>query len=130
MLWKVWVMDLGDIDVLFGMLMDIVDFKDENYKILIVGGIFVMLWLVIFGIIKVVFEMNSFLLVVLFQEMIWVLIDVVICGKNDLLIGFKENVIIGKIIFVGIGMLVYCYIKLKEVGNVVDGVYLISDFEK
>lgn len=30
--------------------------------------------------------------------------DVVICGKKDFFFGLKENVIIGKIILVGIGM--------------------------
>jgi DNA-directed RNA polymerase subunit beta' len=39
MLRKVRVMDPGDTDVLPGTLMDIADFKDENYKTLIAGGI-------------------------------------------------------------------------------------------
>lgn len=59
--------------------------------------------------------------------MMCVFIDVVIWGKNDLLVGFKENVIIGKIILVGMGMGVYCNIKFKEVSvniGVIDGVII------
>lgn len=57
------------------------------------------------------------------------LIDVVICGKKDLLFGLKENVIIGKIILVGIGMVCYCNMELKEVGVVSENVYSILDIE-
>lgn len=66
MLCKICVMDLGDIEIFLGILMDIVEFKDCNYDILVVGGVFVISCLVLFGIIKVLLEINSFLFVVFF----------------------------------------------------------------
>ena len=130
MLRKVRVMDPGDTDVLPGTLMDIADFKDENYKTLIAGGIPATSRPVILGITKAALETNSFLSAASFQETTRVLTDAAIRGKNDPLIGLKENVIIGKIIPAGTGMPVYRHIKPKEVGNVADGVYSISDLEK
>lgn len=41
-----------------------------------------------------------------------VFMDVVIKGKCDELFGFKENVIIGKLVLVGIGMMRYCNVEL------------------
>ena len=130
MLRKVRIMDPGDTDVLPGTLMDIADFKDENYKTLIAGGIPATSRPVILGITKAALETNSFLSAASFQETTRVLTDAAIRGKNDPLIGLKENVIIGKIIPAGTGMPNYRHIKPKEVGNVADGVYSISDLEK
>lgn len=38
MLRKVRVMDPGDTDILPGTLLDIADFKDQNYNTLVAGG--------------------------------------------------------------------------------------------
>lgn len=60
------------------------------------------------GIIKVLFVIEFFILVVLFQEIICVLIEVVVNnGKSDEFCGFKENVIVGCLILVGIGFVYY-----------------------
>ena len=56
--------------------------------------------------------------------------DAAIRGKNDPLIGLKENVIIGKIIPAGTGMKKYRDIEPDEVGVTTDSVYSISDVEK
>ena len=47
---------------------------------------------------------NSFLSAASFQETTRVLTDAAIKGKNDRLLGLKENVIIGKLIPAGTGM--------------------------
>ena len=68
-----------------------------------------------------------------FQETTRVLTDASIRGKNDPLLGLKENVIIGKIIPAGTGMPVY-----REMEPKVDipedekkkSVYSIADIEK
>ncbi|KIS02670.1 DNA-directed RNA polymerase subunit beta' [Paucilactobacillus wasatchensis] len=131
MMRKVRVMDPGDTDVLPGALMDVDEFRDDNYKTLIAGGIPATGRPVILGITKAALETNSFLSAASFQETTRVLTDAAIRGKNDPLVGLKENVIIGKIIPAGTGMAEYRGIKPKEVGVAsTDGVYSISDIEK
>ncbi|KIO95324.1 DNA-directed RNA polymerase beta' subunit [Levilactobacillus brevis] len=131
MLRKVRIMDPGDTDVLPGTLMDIQDFRRANYQTLIDGGIAATARPVILGITKAALETNSFLSAASFQETTRVLTDAAIRGKNDPLVGLKENVIIGKIIPAGTGMPDYRQIKPKEVGGTsTEGVYSISDLEK
>ncbi len=88
--------DPGDTDVLPGIvLMDIDDFRDHNYKTLIAGGTPATARPVILGITKAALETNSSLSAASFQETTRVLTDAAIRGKNDPLVGLKENVIIG-----------------------------------
>ena len=115
MMRKVRVMDPGDTDVLPGELMDTSQFRDANYKTLISGGIPATARPVILGITKAALETNSFLSAASFQETTRVLTDAAIRGKEDPLVGLKENVIIGKIIPAGTGMAAYRNIKPKEV---------------
>ncbi len=131
MLRKVRIMDPGDTDVLPGTLLDIADFKQHNYKTLIAGGNPATARPVILGITKAALETNSFLSAASFQETTRVLTDAAIRGKNDPLIGLKENVIIGKIIPAGTGMPDYRKIKPKEQGSSsTDGVYSINELER
>ena len=126
MMRKVRVMDPGDTDMLPGQLMDIGQFRDANYKTLVAGNIPATARPVILGITKAALETNSFLSAASFQETTRVLTDAAIRGKNDPLVGLKENVIIGKIIPAGTGMSTYRNIKPKEV-NV--AAYSIKDLE-
>ncbi|WP_041534631.1 DNA-directed RNA polymerase subunit beta' [Pediococcus claussenii] len=131
MLRKVRVMDPGDTDILPGTLMDIDDFKQGNYQTLINGGIPATSRPVILGITKAALETNSFLSAASFQETTRVLTDAAIRGKNDPLVGLKENVIIGKIIPAGTGMGDYRHIKPEVVGAAVDSQpQSLSDVEK
>jgi DNA-directed RNA polymerase subunit beta' len=107
MLRKVRIMDPGDTDVLPGTLMDVYDFKEENYQTLISGGTLATARPVLLGITKASLETNSFLSAASFQETTRVLTDASIRGKKDDLLGLKENVIIGKIIPAGTGMAQY-----------------------
>lgn len=130
MLRKVRIMDPGDTNMLPGTLMDINDFKDNNVDTLINGSIPATARPVLLGITKASLETNSFLSAASFQETTRVLTDAAIRGKNDPLIGLKENVIIGKIIPAGTGMKKYRDIVPEEVGTASDSVYSISDVEK
>ena len=67
---------------------------------------------VLLGITKASLATNSFLSAASFQETTRVLTDAAIKGKNDKLMGLKENVIIGKLIPAGTGMKRYKNIKL------------------
>ena len=64
------------------------------------------------GITKASLATNSFLSAASFQETTRVLTDAAIKGKNDKLLGLKENVIIGKLIPAGTGMKMYSDISL------------------
>ena len=119
MLRKIRVMDPGQTDLLPGTLMDIADFKRANEPALFEGLVPATARPVLLGITKAALETNSFLSAASFQETTRVLTDAAIRGKNDPLVGLKENVIIGKIIPAGTGMAEYRKIKSKVVGDVI-----------
>ncbi len=129
MLRKIRVMDPGDTDILPGTLLDIADFRDQNYTTLVAGGIPATCRPVLLGITKASLETNSFLSAASFQETTRVLTDAAIRGKKDPLLGLKENVIIGKIIPAGTGMSRYRNMEPKEVKAASENVYSISDIE-
>ncbi|MDR1568551.1 MAG: DNA-directed RNA polymerase subunit beta' [Streptococcaceae bacterium] len=126
MLRKVRVMDPGDTDLLPGTLMDISDLTDANHETLISGGVPATARPVLLGITKASLETNSFLSAASFQETTRVLTDAAIRGKKDRLLGLKENVIIGKIIPAGTGMLRY---RNLEPDAKVKTIPSISDYE-
>ncbi|WP_302471691.1 DNA-directed RNA polymerase subunit beta' [Vagococcus intermedius] len=129
MLRKIRVMDPGDTDILPGTLIDISEFKEQNYSTLVAGGTPATGRPVLLGITKASLETNSFLSAASFQETTRVLTDAAIRGKKDPLLGLKENVIIGKIIPAGTGMPTYRNMEPKEVGVASENVYSISDIE-
>ncbi|EER75275.1 DNA-directed RNA polymerase, beta' subunit [Weissella paramesenteroides ATCC 33313] len=117
MLRKVRVMDPGETDLLPGTLMDIAQFRDANEDTLLKGGLPATGRPVLLGITKASLETNSFLSAASFQETTRVLTDAAIRGKNDPLVGLKENVIIGKLIPAGTGMKQYQEIEDKVVAE-------------
>lgn len=66
MLCKVCIIEVGDIKLLLGLLVDIYNFIDVNRDVFKYCKCLVIVKLVLFGIIKVFLEIESFLLVVLF----------------------------------------------------------------
>ncbi|WP_025024775.1 DNA-directed RNA polymerase subunit beta' [Companilactobacillus nodensis] len=133
MLRKIRILDPGDTDVLPGQLMDISQFTDHNRETLFNGGVPATGRPVLLGITKASLETNSFLSAASFQETTRVLTDASIRGKNDPLLGLKENVIIGKLIPAGTGMAKYNHMEPKKTGpmadNSLNGAYTISDIE-
>ena len=107
MLRKIRVMDNGSTDVLPGSLIEIDDFEKINETALLNGEMPATGRPVLMGITKASLETNSFLSAASFQETTRVLTDAAIRGKEDHLLGLKENVIIGKIIPAGTGMARY-----------------------
>ena len=112
MLKKIRIETNGDTNFLPGTLVDILEFEDENERLIAEGlepadGKQVML-----GITKASLATNSFLSAASFQETTKVLTEAAIKGKVDPLIGLKENVIIGKLIPAGTGMKRYRSVKL------------------
>ena len=107
MLRKVRVTDAGDTDVLPGTLLDIHQFTLANTDAILSGKTPATGRPVLLGITKASLETDSFLSAASFQETTRVLTDAAIKGKRDELLGLKENVIIGKLVPAGTGMLRY-----------------------
>jgi len=107
MMRKVRIDDPGDTNLLTGSLVDIFDFEAENEKAEAADLIPASGKRTLLGITKASLATDSFLSAASFQETTRVLTDAAVKGKIDPLRGLKENVIIGKLIPAGTGMLKY-----------------------
>lgn len=112
MLKKVKIEDAGDTDMLPGSLVDIFAFEKENERVIEEGGQPAIAKRTLLGITKASLATESFLSAASFQETTRVLTDAAIKGKEDPLVGLKENVIIGKLIPAGTGMSRYKNISI------------------
>ncbi len=113
MMRKVRVDEPGDSNLLVGTVVDSFVFEDANAQVqaridageedlrLAEGSV------VLMGITKASLATDSFLSAASFQETTKVLTDAAIKGKVDHLVGLKENVIIGKLIPAGSGLMAY-----------------------
>jgi len=113
MMRKVRVEDPGDSTLLTGTVVDTFEYEDANAAVqaridageeelrLAVAAPMLM------GITKASLATDSFLSAASFQETTKVLTDAAIKGKVDHLVGLKENVIIGKLIPAGSGLMAY-----------------------
>ena len=99
------IKDAGDSKFNVGNIADLSDFSEENEKIKIAGGNPAIGDVVILGISEVAITTSSFLSSVSFQHATRVLIETAIKGGVDKLRGLKENVIIGRLIPAGTGLI-------------------------
>ncbi|MCT4621726.1 MAG: DNA-directed RNA polymerase subunit beta' [Marinisporobacter sp.] len=111
---KVKIEDAGDTDLLPGGLCNIHEFEEVNRKVEEEGLNSGMGKRVLLGITKASLATESFLSAASFQETTRVLTEAAIKGKEDNLIGLKENVIIGKLIPAGTGMRRYKSIAIAH----------------
>jgi len=107
MLRKVRVENAGDTTMLPGTLVDYNKFNSENERVEAEGLRPAEGKRLLLGITKASLATDSFLSAASFQETTRVLTEAAIKGKIDPLIGLKENVIIGKLIPAGTGLLKY-----------------------
>ncbi|MCD8195078.1 MAG: DNA-directed RNA polymerase subunit beta', partial [Coprobacillus sp.] len=105
MLNKVFVIDSGDTNLLSGTRVSRQRITEENEKVLLLGKRPALFQPLILGITKAALEVDSFLSAASFQETTRVLTDASIKGKVDHLHGLKENVITGRLIPAGRGLL-------------------------
>ena len=105
MLRKVRVDSQGDTDMLPGDLKDRFQYELANAKVLAEGGEPATATPVLLGVTKASLTTESFLAAASFQETTKVLTDAAIAGEVDRLVGLKENVIIGKLIPAGTGLI-------------------------
>jgi DNA-directed RNA polymerase subunit beta' len=104
MLSKYKIEDAGDTTLLPGGLYSKFELDEANEIAEAEGGEAATGKRILLGITKASLATNSFLSAASFQETTRVLTDAAIKGKNDKLLGLKENVIIGKLIPAGTGM--------------------------
>ncbi|HML38518.1 MAG TPA: DNA-directed RNA polymerase subunit beta' [Bacillota bacterium] len=104
MLSKYKIEDAGDTALLPGGLYSKFELDEANEAAEAAGGETALGKRILLGITKASLATNSFLSAASFQETTRVLTDAAIKGKNDKLLGLKENVIIGKLIPAGTGM--------------------------
>ncbi len=116
MLKKVKVEDAGSTDLLPGGMHDSHVFDEINEAVIEQGGRPAVARPMLLGITKTSLATESFLSAASFQETTRVLTDASIKGRQDKLLGLKENVIIGKLIPAGTGMTRYRNIEVRPVG--------------
>ena len=107
MLKKVKIESSGDTNLLPGEIVDLYRCEDENNRVLAEGGVPATAKRILLGITKAALSTESFLSAASFQETSRVLTDAALKGKQDNLLGIKENVIIGKLIPAGTGLKKY-----------------------
>ncbi|MDI6894038.1 MAG: DNA-directed RNA polymerase subunit beta' [Bacillota bacterium] len=117
MLRRVRVDDPGDTDLLNGQFADMWEFEAENARVLEEGGQPAVARPMLMGITKASLATDSFLAAASFQETTRVLTEAAIKGKQDALIGLKENVIIGKLIPAGTGMSRYRRLEVVKLAQ-------------
>ena len=115
MLSKVKVEDPGDTDLLPGGYEDVLVYEKCNEDAIAQGLRPAVAKRVLLGITKASLATESFLSAASFQETTRVLTEAAIKGKEDHLIGLKENVILGKLIPAGTEMKKYRNIAVEKI---------------
>ena len=120
---KVRIEDPGDTELLSGTTVDVLELREENEKIdaRIAAGEITLRHAeaapMLLGITKASLMTESFLSAASFQETTKVLTEAAIRGKQDKLLGLKENVIIGKLIPAGTGLAEYRSVEIEDTEN-------------
>ncbi|HLI69838.1 MAG TPA: DNA-directed RNA polymerase subunit beta' [Ktedonobacteraceae bacterium] len=104
MLRRVKVDEPGDTEMLPNDLVDRFVYADTNARVLAEGGEPATAQTVLLGVTKASLNTDSFLAAASFQETTRVLTEAAIEAQTDHLVGLKENVIIGKLIPAGSGI--------------------------
>jgi DNA-directed RNA polymerase subunit beta' len=107
MMRRVKVMDVGDTDFVLEEQVDRLKFEEANQAVVAKGGKPAVGEPLILGITKASLSTESWVSAASFQETTKVLTDASIQGAVDRLRGLKENVIMGRLIPAGTGMLMY-----------------------
>ena len=117
MLRRVRIEEVGDTDFVVGELVDRFLFNAENDKVVEGGGRPGSAKPILLGITKASLSTDSFISAASFQETTRVLTEAAISGKVDDLRGLKENVIVGRLIPAGTGLLLYAKSELQPLGD-------------
>ncbi|MCD4805295.1 MAG: DNA-directed RNA polymerase subunit beta', partial [Desulfobacterales bacterium] len=107
MMRRVKILETGDTEFIHDEQVDKVRFEDANKEVIKKGGKPAVAEPLILGITKASLSTESFISAASFQETTKVLTDASIAGKEDSLMGLKENVIMGRLIPAGTGLPLY-----------------------
>jgi DNA-directed RNA polymerase subunit beta' len=113
MLRKVKIKDVGDTSFLSGEQVDKAVFEGENAKAMQAGGAASTAEPLLLGITRASLTTESFISAASFQETTKVLTEASISGRVDFLRGLKENVIMGRLIPAGTGLVKYKYMQAQ-----------------
>jgi DNA-directed RNA polymerase subunit beta' len=113
MLRRVKVMDPGDTTFIADEKIERYRFQEENEKIMAQGGRPAIGEPLLLGITKASLSTQSFISAASFQETTKVLTEAALSGKTDYLRGLKENVIMGRLITAGTGLVMYRKLGIK-----------------
>ena len=128
MLRRVTVLESGDTRLLQGDLVDVMNFRAENRRVMAEGGKTASGRTELMGITKASLATDSWLSAASFQETTRVLTEAAMNGKSDPLLGLKENVILGKLIPAGTGLARYSDIEVEPTEEVKQEVFSRSGF--
>ena len=128
MLRRVTVLDQGDTNLLQGDLVDVMQYRAENRRVMAEGGKTATGRTELMGITKASLATDSWLSAASFQETTRVLTEAAMNGKSDTLLGLKENVILGKLIPAGTGLARYHDIEVEPTEEVKAEVFSRTGF--
>lgn len=129
MLSKCKIEDAGDTDLLPGSLVNVVDYKEANKKAKEEGKEPAIAKVNLLGITKASLATDSFLSAASFQETTRVLTDAAIKGKEDMLEGLKENIIIGQLIPAGTGARINSKVQIGIDDSLKEDYNILEDSE-
>ena len=113
MLRRVKVIDPGDTTFIADEKIERYRFQEENEKVIAQGGRPAIGEPMLLGITKASLSTQSFISAASFQETTKVLTEAALSGKTDYLRGLKENVIMGRLITAGTGLVMYRKLGIK-----------------
>jgi len=104
---RVKIIETGDTEFIYEEQVDKIRFEDANKEVVEKGGKPAVAESLISGITRASLGTESFISAASFQATTKVLTDASIAGKEDYLLGLKENVIMGRLIPAGTGLPLY-----------------------
>lgn len=117
MLRRVKVGDPGDTAFIADEKVERYRFQEENEKVIAQGGRPAIGEPMLLGITKASLSTQSFISAASFQETTKVLTEAALSGKSDYLRGLKENVIMGRLITAGTGLVMYRKLGIKTASD-------------
>ncbi len=114
--------EVGDTEFLIDEQVNRLRFHEENERVIAAGGTPAVGRPMLLGITKASLSTDSFISAASFQETTRVLTEAAINGKVDYLRGLKENVIVGRLIPAGTGLMRYhdFHVEEPEVADVME----------
>ncbi len=117
MLRRVRIIDPGDTNFIADEQVEKHRFREENERVIGQGGRAAVGEPILLGITKASLSTQSFISAASFQETTRVLTEASLSGKTDYLRGLKENVIMGRLIPAGTGLVMYRKLGLEITGE-------------